>query len=214
MEKAARSRVFIFEEHPATLWGLKHFLETRGDIAIVGEAQSAGEALKLIAKLDPDVVIADIALSDHDGMQFVKEIAAGGSRKVLAFSASGTWDRIEGFMQAGGLGFVSKRCSPEELITALDAVCQGRRWISPALRKVKPATLPHGRRDGLSPREREVVTLVARGLTSRQIADQLCVSIKTIETHRYRIFRELHIQNRAQLVNYAIEHGMLGNHAG
>lgn len=214
LENARKINVLIVEEHPVTRWGLRHFLETRNNITVVGEASTASEARVAISKLKPDVVILDIILPDGDGIELTKEIALENIRRVMAFSAADTWDRVEKFLQAGGLCFVTKRCPPEEFIQALDAVAQNRKWISPSLRNAKPPSaadrIKH--EHSLSPREREVVALVARGLTSRQIADQLCVSLKTVETHRYRIFRELQIKSRAQLVSYAIQNGMLGNY--
>lgn len=215
MDNAARARVLIVDEHPVTRWGLTHFLETRRNLNVVGEAGSAVEARRQIRLLEPDVVIMDIVLPDADGISFVREIAIAGRRKVLAFSAADTWDRVDKFIQSGGLGFVTKRCAPDELILALEAVCNNRRWISPSLRSATTgAQSSSKRRDlALSPREQEVAALVARGLTSRQIADQLCVSLKTIETHRYRIFRELQITSRAQLVSYALQNGLLRDFA-
>lgn len=211
MNSAMRTKLLIVEEHPVTRWGLRHFLETREDIFIVGEAGSMAETMDLIRKHNPEIVITDIALSEGDGIDFVKEILSLGPRKILAFSAVDSWERVEMFMSAGGMGFVTKRCTPEELIMAIDAINHNRKWVSPSLRDVATNSRLRGRDQILSPRELEVVALVARGLTSRQIADQLCVSLKTIETHRYRIFRELQIKNRAQLVNYAIQNGLLGN---
>ena len=215
MDNARKISVLIVEEHPVTRWGLRHFLQTRNNITVVGETSTATEARVAISKLKPDVVILDIILSDGDGIELTKEIVDGG-RRVMAFSGADTWDRVEKFLQAGGLCFVTKRCPPEELIQALDAVVQNHKWISPSLRNVishSAANTNHIKNEHpLSHREREVVALVARGLTSRQIADQLCVSVKTVETHRYRIFKELQIKNRAQLVSYAIQNGMISNY--
>lgn len=213
MERTRRATVLIVEEHPVTRWGLRHFLETRKNINIIGEANTAAEAREKIYRHNPDVIIMDIILPDCDGITFVKEVCSSGSRKVIGFTAADTWDRVERFLQAGGLGFLTKRCPPDELITALEAVLQNRQWISPSLRSVAPSatTVPTDNDKILSPREREVTALVARGLTSRQIADQLCVSLKTVETHRYRIFRELQIKSRAQLVSYAIQNGLMGS---
>lgn len=204
----------IVDAHPVTRWGLTHFLETIRNISVVGEAGSAAEATRQIRLLNPSVIIMDILLPDADGISFVRDVVASGPRRILAFSAADTWDRVESFTRAGGLGFVTKKCPPEELILALEAVCQNRRWISPSLRSTTITSgIETNKANALSPREREVAALVARGLTSRQIADQLCVSLKTIETHRYRIFRELRISNRAQLVSYAIQNGLLGSYA-
>ena len=207
-------RLLIVEEHPVTRWGLQHFLGIRKDIEIVGEASCLTEAFDQIQRHNPDLIIMDIVFRDGDGIAAVREITRESSRRVLAFSAHDTWDCVQKFIKAGGLGFVTKRCPPDELLCAIEAVSRGRQWTSPSVRKLAPTS---ARNKGeshsqLSPRELEVTALVARGLTSRQIAEQLCVSLKTIETHRYRIFKGLQIKSRAQLVNYAITHGLLGNY--
>ena len=199
-------KVLIVDEQPIVRWGLHHFLETQR-IQVVGEAESLAEALDQLQNIEADVIILDTTLPDADIISATRELTRDKPRRILAFSSKESWDFVEKFVNAGGMGFVTKRCPPDELISAIKAVADDQQWISPSMRKV--ASGKSGENPlNLSPREREVVALITRGFSSRQIADQLCVSIKTIETHRYRIFKNLNIKNRAELVNFAIENGL------
>lgn len=201
--------VLIVDEQPIVRWGLRHFLETQ-QIRIVSDVESLSEALDKLQEDEPDVIILDTSLPDTDTISATKELTKDKPRRILAFSSKESWEYVEKFINAGGLGFVSKRCPPDELITAIRAVANNQPWISPAMRKIASGN-KNKTELNLSPREREVVALIAHGYTSRQIADQLCVSIKTIETHRYRIFKHLNIKSRAELVNFAIQNGLLNN---
>ncbi|MCE5314686.1 MAG: response regulator transcription factor [Armatimonadota bacterium] len=201
--------VLIVDEQPVIRWGLQHFLENQANIKVLGEAASISEAFDKVYALKPQVVIIDAWIPGEDGIAATHEFARNTNSRILAFSSRETWDCVESFLNAGGIGFVTKRCPPDEIISAIRAVAVGQRWISPILRKICSRTHRNSKL-GLSPREQEVASLVAHGLTSRQIADQLCVSLKTIETHRYRIFKQLKITTRSELVNYAIENGLLG----
>ena len=199
--------VLIVDEQPIVRWGIQHFLQTQ-QIRVIGEAQSLSEALVTLQHLEPDVIILDTILPDADIVTALQKLTTDKPRRILAFSSKDSWDYVEKFINAGGLGFVPKRTEPDELVSAIIAVASNQPWISPSIRKITTGKT-HVSDIKLSKREREVVVLIARGLTSRQIADQLCVSLKTVETHRYRIFKHLNIQSRAELVNFAFEHGLL-----
>ncbi|MCE5198604.1 MAG: response regulator transcription factor [Armatimonadota bacterium] len=209
--KSKSISVLIVDEHPVIRWGLNHLLEAKSDFHVLGETASISEAIDQAYALRPDVTIMDICMGNGKAFAAVEQLCMEGITRILAFTERETWDCVETFLATGGTGYISKRCPPDELLLALVAVSEGRPWISPSLRRVADATGDkHGSASqDLSPREREIATLVARGLTSRQIATQLCVSLKTVETHRYRIFKELQISSRAELVNYVIENGLL-----
>ncbi|MHB9037982.1 MAG: response regulator [Armatimonadota bacterium] len=211
MQNGISISVMVVDEHPVTRWGLQHFLESQANIHVVGEAASIREALGQVYSLKPQVIIIDAWIPGEDGIAATRELANYGNTRILAFSSRETWDCVESFLGAGGLGFVTKRCPPDELISAVRAVACGRQWISPCLRNVAASSHDKTSAKRLSAREQDVACLVARGLTSRQIADQLCISLKTVETHRYRIFKHLKISTRAELVNHVIESGLLGS---
>lgn len=203
-------KVLVADAHPLVRWALREFLNGRGNFEVTGEAGSVAEALSLLRSREVDVVITDLSLTDGSAAEVAAEFAKQGMPRVLAFSQQDTWDRVQAFLDAGGLGFVPKRSSLNELVEAVQAVANNRRWISPSVRAVVPAANKGGENGdcALSTREREIVSLVAKGLTSKQIADQLCVSLKTIESHRYRVFKKLNIQRVAQLADYAVKHGL------
>ncbi|MCE5198536.1 MAG: response regulator transcription factor [Armatimonadota bacterium] len=205
--------VLVVDTHPIIRWALRNYLDNEAGIGVVGEADSVEEAARLVETYRPDVVVTDLDFADISVPTLMGHLGSVPARTV-AFSARDTWDQVEKFLEAGGLAFVSK-CSPlTEVISAIRAAQAGRRWISPSLRQ--PARQHRlckagSSADELSQREREVVSLIAQGLTSRQIADQLCLSHRTIENHRHRIFKKLGITRSAQLVDYAIRHGIKRN---
>lgn len=173
---------------------------------MIREATTITEMLEKTKKHKPDIVITEVQFSDGDALQAIEVLTGLYNTKVIAFTTNENWEQMNGLLKAGGLGFVPKRCSLEELAKAIKAVIKSKQWISSEIEynhSSKKSTNP------LTPRECEVAILVAKGFTSRQIAAKLCVSLKTVETHRYRIFKRLNIQNRAELVNYVIKNGMM-----
>jgi len=194
-------------------WAIRSFLEEHG-ISTVGEASTAAEALDLAAIHEPDIIIMDLSLEDGSSIEATRTLSHDRGYRVLAFSAYDTPDCVEAFMQAGGAGFVSKAAPVKELITAINAAMDDRQWISPKLRVDQPVKKREEgkQKSDLSDREKEVASLIAKGLSSSQIADQLYVSLNTVETHRYRIFKKLQIHNRAQLVDYALQNGLLNTY--
>jgi DNA-binding NarL/FixJ family response regulator len=204
-------KILIVDQYPVIRFGLAYFLEKQWSFEIVGEAGSIDDAIQQVRSHKPDVIVMDVFNFNGDGIEATREILREQPGNILAFSKNQSWDNISAFLHAGGLGFVLKQSSLTDLVTAINAVAEGNVWISPSVRKVTSASAqkPKTADEILSTREREIAMLVARGLTSSQIADQLCVSRRTVESHRYRIFKRLKIESRAQLVTYAIEHGLL-----
>lgn len=213
-ESVSPRRVLIFDAQPVIRWGLKHFLMSQNGIQVVGEAGTFAEAMEAATASRPDVIIMDLCMPERDGLAAAREFSRVSGACILAFSTSDCWDLVDRFMRAGGAGFVPKRCDPEQLVAAIRVVANGQHYISPSLREGAGSSSPAQSKTGLSARQRDVAVLVARGLTTRQIADQLCLSPKTVETHRYRIFKALGIESRAQLVDYVIEHGLIGHSSG
>ncbi|MCL5105560.1 MAG: response regulator transcription factor [Armatimonadetes bacterium] len=201
--------ILVVDSHPIVRWALREFLISRPNVRIVIEADSLREGLNLIASQSPDIVITELALPDVDSLGGIQELVRRTPGGVIAFSDSDTWDCVEEFLGGGGMGFVSKRSAMPELATAIKAVAGKQKWIAPSVRSVQArADFSASSDTSLTVREREIVALITKGFTSKQIADQLCVSVKTIETHRYRIFRKLNIKHCAQLADYAIRHGI------
>lgn len=202
-------RVIVVDGYPVVRWGVRRFLERQDGVEVLAEASTVSEAKELLSRHHPDVAILDLMLLDTESADELRDLLRVTNRRLLAFTAHDGWQSVEEFLAAGGLGFVSKRAPINDLAEALRAVADGRQWISPSIRRVAQTNADDPAQD-LTPREREVAVLIARGSTSKQIADQLCVTIKTVESHRYRIFKKLGIRRSAQLVDYVIKSGLAG----
>ena len=202
--------IVIADDHPIVRYALRAYLEDHAAVCVLGEASSCAALRQLVRQQRPDVVVADLQYPDGPLLESMPWLIT--QSRVIAFSAEDFWQSVEAFTAAGGFGFVSKRSQLSELVEAIEAVAANRKWIAPTVRAVSvPA---NAQRDDtstaeLTRREREVVALVVRGMTSKQIADQLCISLNTVETHRYRIFKKLNIKRIAQLADFAVRHGIL-----
>lgn len=202
--------VLIADELPIVRCGLVRFLEKQPGMQVCGEYISPAELVRDAHVSRPSVVIIDAFSQKARELHPVKELISNGFENVLTFSSQATWDDVREFMSAGGLGVVSKSASLNELATAICSVAEGKTWISPSFRSVSPARRPASDDiPDMSPREEEIAVLVAQGFTSGEIADRLCLSRRTVENHRYRIFRKLGIHSRSQLVRYALNCGLL-----
>lgn len=203
-----RTTVLVVDMYPIVRWAIEEFLAGQADFVIVGAAGSIAEATSLVRSLAPDVVITDLLLPDGNVAESMTSFTDNGSTHILAYSEHDSWDHVEAFLNAGGSGFLSKRSPLDELILALRATADGRRWVSPTLRKVDATHDEDSRHSPLSAREMEIAALVAKGLTSKQIGGQLCLSTRTVDNHRHRIFKKLKIRHCTQLADYAAKQGL------
>jgi two-component system response regulator NreC len=210
-------RVLIADDHIIVRAGVRSLLEDQAEFEVVGEAGSGWEAIELATRLQPDVVLMDIAMGDLSGLEATQEIKERSPRvNVLALTM---YDREEFFfamLKAGALGYVLKESEPDELLAAIRAVHQGEAFLSPSVTKaVLEDYLAQGtsqvssRYDSLTLREKEVLRLTAEGKSTREIADMLHLSIKTIEKHRVRMMRKLELNNLSELIRYAIRKGLI-----
>jgi two-component system, NarL family, response regulator NreC len=210
VNKAIRTVLIIADQYPIIRWGIHDFLEKQGNIQVLGEAASIPELEEMARRLRPNVIILDMSLPGGNPIELAEALTEDQGIRVVGFGANQAWTTIQKFLASGGKAYVSKNSPLSCLVDAIKASLNNQTYICPASRGT--GVTPRDEKSALgdlSAREQEIASLVARGLTSRQIADQLCVSLKTIETHRYRIFKRLKITNRAELVNYVIEHGLL-----
>lgn len=213
-----KTRLLIVDDHAVVRTGLRMLLEGESDIEIVGEAQNASEALNQISQLNPDVILMDIGLPDMSGIEATRKIKQlAPDTAVVALTIHEDEEYFFKMLDAGASGYVPKRAAPEELLTAIRVTAQGEVYLYPSLAKLlvkdyltqslqpkKQATL-----DGLTPREHEVLTLLADGASNYEIADQLSISPKTVSRHRENIMRKLNLHSRAELVKYAIRKGII-----
>lgn len=209
-------RVLIVDDHAILRDGLKALLQDEPDIEVVGEAGTGREALKLIRQLRPDVVLMDISMPDMTGLEATEIIKKGYPEvKVIALTVHESETYLKRMMQVGANGYVVKRAAAQELTNAIRTVMRGGVYIHPDIAKQLVSELTRfqstkqERQKQLSEREWQVLRLIALGYTNQQIADRLSLSVKTVETYRARIADKLGLRTRAELVKYALQHGLL-----
>jgi len=210
-------RIVVIAGEPAFRLGIKIGLERTGDLQLAAEAGDARTGFAVVDSTDPDVVLIDVSLRGMDGIDATREVRRRATRaRVLLVAA---WPRerdvLEGFA-AGASGYALKTDPIESLHEAIRTVGAGQRYLAPGLRGWSQEASPDGRGDGprdvlkaLSLREREVLSLVVKGRRSRDIATELCISIKTVETHRNHINRKLGCTSAADLTRFAADNGLL-----
>ena len=208
-------RVLIADDHAVVRRGLKQILSEERDVSIVGEAKNGHEALEMSRRLEWDVAVVDYAMPGRGGVELLKEIKRHHpKRPVLVLSMyPEEWHAVQ-VLRAGGAGYLSKETATEELMTAIRKVAKGGRYVSPALaEKLASGLAPDRARaphEGLSDREYRVLWLLASGKPISQIAQEMFLSPSTISTYRTRILRKLGLANNAQLVQYAVQHQLIG----
>jgi DNA-binding NarL/FixJ family response regulator len=204
-------RVLLVEDHPIVRQGLKRLISNEPGLAVCGEAETLREARQAIREQAPDVVVADISLRDGDGIDLVKDVRAHHpGLPVLVLSMHDESVYAERLLAAGASGYIMKDAASEQFIRALRQVLAGRVYVSEALApRLGGRQRVSGSGDGDSPvsrlsnRELQILQMIGRGLSSRQIAETLHLSIKTVEAHRQRIKGKLELASGAQLVQFA-----------
>jgi DNA-binding NarL/FixJ family response regulator len=198
------------DDHPLIREGFKKLIANEPDLVICGESGSLREALGLIRSLQPDGVIVELSLADGDGLDLIRRLSARESGlRILVCSMRDDTMFAERALHSGAHGYLSKDESPENVLSALRQVLAGKVYLSPRLMTALVSGLKNPRtyRSGierLSDRELEIFSLIGKGLATTQIAAQLHLSIKTVETHRENIKRKLHIQSGVELIRRAI----------
>ena len=207
----APRRVLIVDDHPVVRQGIKLMIEAEPDLTICGEAQTEQQARKLVRELKPDALRVDLSLSEGDGFNVVRDVHAHfPETRILVLSMHDEAIYAERLLAEGASGYIMKQAATDQLITALRTVLRGERFVSESLkRSLESLREVHGGPSSrLSGRELQVISLIGRGLGTREIADNLSLSVKTVETHRLTIKRKLALDTNAQLVQYAIKwHG-------
>lgn len=206
-------RILLADDHRIVRDGLRNLLEKKCDADVIGEAETGRVAVQLARKLRPDVVLMDLAMPDLNGLEATRKIVTEAPEvKVVVLSMHADRRFVTGALSSGASGYLLKDCSFEELAVALRAVAAGQRYLSPAVAGVVIEHL--GRTPNcspcavLTPREREILQLLAEGTTTKKIASKLNVSVKTVETHRHQIMQKLSVGSIAELTKYAIREGL------
>ncbi|MBI2907597.1 MAG: response regulator transcription factor [Chloroflexi bacterium] len=212
----AKLRVVLADDHGVLRAGLKALLAEQPDLEVVGEAETADAAVQLVKDLKPDLAVVDIRMPG-DGVKATRRIKQEWPKvEVLILSQYDDPAYLRQALAAGASGYALKRASGQELVAAIRAVAGGEVYLHPAMTRVlvedslgprqpDTFTLSHP----LSEREAQVLRLVALGYTTQQIAEQLFLSVRTVETYKVRTMEKLGLSGRAALVRYALEHGLL-----
>lgn len=212
-------RVLIADDHTLVRQGIRLLLETAPDVRVVGEANDGAEAIRLTRELCPDVVLMDIAMPDVDGLQATREIKREQPGvQILALTMHEGEEYFFKTLAAGAAGYVLKRAAANDLLTAVHTIANGEVFLYPSLAKKLVADYV-GRVEAhedavplaaeLTPRENEVLGHIAAGLSNREIAERLIVSLSTVQTHYAHIIEKLNLRNRTELVKYALRHGLI-----
>ncbi len=210
-------RVVVVDDDHLMRAGLGELLTADPAIEVVGEAAGGREALAEVRRLGPDVVLMDVQMPDGDGIEATRRLAAEAPEaRVLVLTTFERDDYLFEALRAGASGFLLKRARPEELIAAVHTVAAGEALLSPSVTRrvvdqalAQPRPRPGDARvEDLTPREREVLGLVARGLSNREIAAELVVETSTVRTHVKRILMKLGLRDRIQVVIFAYETGL------
>jgi two-component system response regulator NreC len=212
-------RVLLVDDHGVVRAGIKSLLESQPDLKVVGEASRGEEAIEKAVQLQPDIVLMDIAMPGIGGIEATRRIRERlPNTNVLALTMHDNEEYFFAALKAGASGYVLKECEPQELLSAIYAVHQGNAFLSPAVAKVVVGSYLQGpavdQQDDenfktLTQREVEVFNLVAEGKTNREIADELFLSVRTVEKHRASMMSKLGIYNRTELIKYAIRKGLI-----
>jgi two-component system, NarL family, response regulator NreC len=212
-------RILLVDDHAIERQGVRALLDAQTDMTVVGEACSGLEALPLVGSTSPDVIVTETIMPRMNGLELTGQVLRRYPRiKVLALTRDDRRDCVVRLVQAGATGYLLKTVTTDELVAAVRAVVAGRQVLRPValeavlhddlLRLQDPAA--HRSADELTAREREVLKLIAEGNTNQDIAELLCLSRKTVETHRGNIMDKLNLHKVTDLVKYAIREGLTG----
>lgn len=209
-----RVRVFLVDDHPVVRQGLRAYLESRDDFEVVGEAGDGDAAIEAVTRLSPDVVLMDLVMPRLGGVAAIRRLRedAPGVR-VLVLTSFASDDQVVPAIEAGAAGYLLKDVEPAELAAAIHAVHRGERLLAPQVTDRLMARVagdgPSADLASLTPREREVLRLLAHGLSNRELATTLVVSEKTVKTHVSNILMKLGVHDRTQAALLAVRAGLV-----
>ncbi len=212
-----RLRVLLVDDHAVLLSGLKLLLGNTNDLEVIGEAKNGSDAAEASKFLKPDVIVLDINLGDTNGLELVPQIKSLTPKtNILVLTMYGEEEYLQKALELGAKGYVLKKASDNELLTAIRTVGRGETYLDQTVAKTlvtmalgSNALKKEADRELLSSREQEVLALVALGYTNKQIAGELIISIKTVETHKANIKIKLGLNKRSELVRYAMDNNLI-----
>ena len=213
-----KKRIVIAEDHTILREGLKALLSLSSELVVVGEAQDGREAVRIASELKPDLVLMDLSMPRMNGIEAIKEIKKQHPEiKIIVFTVYKTEEYVLASLQAGADGYILKEANYAEFLIAIKNVLMGKHYLSPEISgkviegylKGQKDHAPVTVWDTLTSREREILKLVGEGYKNREIADDLCISMKTVEKHRENLMKKLDLHTASALTSYAIEKGLV-----
>ena len=213
MPEAARTTIVLADDHVVVRRGLRLLLDAEEDFEVLAEAGDVPEALLKVAALRPAVLILDLNMPGEASLPAIPRFAESApATAIVVLTMQSDPEYARGALQAGARAYVLKEAADDELVQAVRAAADGQTYLNPRLGALLATEPPGagGPPDDLSDRELEVLRLIAHGHTNSEIAEKLFLSVRTVESHRAHIQRKLHRASRAELVGYAIEHGLIG----
>jgi two-component system, NarL family, response regulator NreC len=207
--------IILADDHSIFRQGLRALLDKQSSLEVIGEAGNGREAIALVEELSPQVIVMDVGMPDLNGIEATRRIVGKFPKtKVIGLSMHNDKHFVKQMLQAGASGYLLKESIFEELVQAIEAVVNKKGFLSPKIARLVIEDYTGGKTEedpgmaSLSKREREILQLLAEGKTSKQIADELFLSPKTVENHRKRVMQKLDIHNVAELTKFAIRHGL------
>ena len=206
-------KILLVDDHAVVRMGFKMLIEAEADIKVIGEAESGEVAVKLFQELKPDIIVMDITMPGIGGLEAIDRIMAKDKNaKILVLSAHEDSVHPKRVLNAGAMGYLTKRSAAEELIKAIKSIHQGKRYLEPSIAQQMAITQLSGETNPveiLSDREFEVFMALAKGKSTNEIADTLCLSPRTVGTHLYNIKQKLNANNSAEIALIAIRCGLI-----
>lgn len=207
-------RVLIADDHAIVREGIKHLFGLTPDLVVAGEAASGGQVVEAVRRGGIDLVLLDLYMPGMEGIQLISHVRANDARvPILILSMHNESQVVRRALKAGASGYVVKDCEPETLLTAINQVARGGRFIEPLLAEqmlfnINPGNhgMPH---EVLTEREFDVMCMFAKGNTVNEISAKLSISNKTVSTHKARIMEKMRFSNNVELVRYALTHGLV-----
>jgi DNA-binding NarL/FixJ family response regulator len=200
-------RLALAEDHTIVRWALREALSKADDIEVVGEAGTAAETLAMIQNVKPDVLLLDITLPDRSGFDVLAELRSQDSSPLVVVL---TWHTEPSYaaraIAAGAHGYVNKAVEPTALLESIRAVSRGEQIVPPGVEQLLASGDGHPA-SALTARELQVMEMLSRGMTNREIAEHLDISIKTVDTHRGHVLKKLGLRNNSELTRFAVKHG-------